>query len=376
MTTSSGITCRPIVAASAALAASLFTLPAVAANNNIANGVHTQFCQVNWSSRSVLKSDILINPGPWGNYTSDVANGYSNNGFLEAVGYDVGVLRVDHWFGPPVQSVNNPTPDPAPANTSMFWRMPVGSNWTVQNAQAVVTLPSVTGIGNVNVSTAFAAWSFPSGYTAALPMPSVTTPVGGGATTFPLGTLTGNTGLFLNFNAPIATGWDRAQGVQASIVFTGAYIRGNPGDPATAPTCIYSTQASDESLGSVGPGGGTTGSVLANDQGSDGKPAVGGPGGNVVLTPGPTPVAGMSMNPNGTVTVAPNTEPGVYSFSYKICPAQDPAPAPAPDPSTCSTATASITVTAPPAPVPTLGGWAVLALAGLLAGLGLRRRAA
>ena len=160
-----------------------------------------------------------------------------------------------------------------------------------------------------------------------------------------------------------------------SIVFTGTYIRGNPGDPATAPTCIYSTQASDESLGTFGEVGGTTGSVLANDQGSDGKPAVGGTGGNVVLTPGASPVAGMTMNPDGTVTVAPATKPGTYSFPYKICPAQDPAPAAAPAAATCSTANATITV-APPVPVPTLGGWALVLLGGLLAGLGLRRRAA
>ena len=330
MTTVNGSARRVIVAAGVVVVASVFSLPAAAMNDNVANGVHTQFCQVNWSSKSVLKSDILINPGAWSNYNSDVPGGYSNNGFMEAVGYDVGVLRVDHWFGPPVNPVNNPSPDPAPANTSLFWRIPVGTNWTVQNATAKVTLPTVSG--NYNVSPAsIAAWSFPSGYTGASPMPSVATPVSAGTQTFPLGTLNGKTGLFLNFNAPLATGWDRAQGVQASIAFTGTYIRGNPPGGTgtdTSPTCIYSTQASNESLGSIGPGGGTTpSSALGNDQGSDGKPAVAGVGGNVVLTPGPAPVAGMSMNPDGTVTVAPATKPGTYSFPYKLCPAQDPAPA-------------------------------------------------
>jgi len=372
MMTVNGSARRVIVAAGVVVVAGVFSLPAAAMNDNVANGVHTQFCQVNWSAQSVLKSDILSNPGTWSNYNSDIAGGYSNNGFMEAVGYDMGVLRVDHWFGPPVANTP-PTPDPAPANTSLFWRLPVGTNWTVQNATAQVTLPTVNG--NYNVSTAFAKWSFPIDYTGASPMPSVTTPVGAGTQTFPLGTLNGKTGLFLNFSAPLATGWDRAQGVLGSIVFTGTYIRGNPGDPATAPTCIYSTQASDESLGTFGEVGGTTGSVLANDQGSDGKPAVGGTGGNVVLTPGASPVAGMTMNPDGTVTVAPATKPGTYSFPYKICPAQDPAPAAAPAAATCSTANATITV-APPVPVPTLGGWALVLLGGLLAGLGLRRRAA
>lgn len=119
---------RVIVAAGVVVVAGVFSLPAAAMNDNVANGVHTQFCQVNWSAQSVLKSDILSNPGTWSNYNSDIAGGYSNNGFMEAVGYDMGVLRVDHWFGPPVANTPPPPipPRPIPACSGASRWAPTG----------------------------------------------------------------------------------------------------------------------------------------------------------------------------------------------------------------------------------------------------------
>ncbi|WP_162848095.1 DUF11 domain-containing protein [Litoreibacter halocynthiae] len=68
----------------------------------------------------------------------------------------------------------------------------------------------------------------------------------------------------------------------------------------------------------IGSVGGTTSSVLDNDTlaGSPATPT------NVTLTPGtaPTPTAGsLTMNPDGTITVAPGTTAGTYTYNYEIC---------------------------------------------------------
>ncbi|PJK13998.1 hypothetical protein CO613_08425 [Lysobacteraceae bacterium NML07-0707] len=88
--------------------------------------------------------------------------------------------------------------------------------------------------------------------------------------------------------------------------------------------------------------GGSTSSVITNDL-ADGQPAV--IGTNVTLTPGSvvTPPAdgGLTMNPDGTITVASGTTPGTYKYTYTICLANVP--------DICDTATATVVVT-PPAP--------------------------
>jgi len=89
-----------------------------------------------------------------------------------------------------------------------------------------------------------------------------------------------------------------------------------------------------------GVGGGVTGSVLGNDTlgGAAVNPA------DIVLTPGtaPVPPAGsLTMNPDGTITIAPNTEAGTYTYPYTICEALNP--------TNCDTAVATVTVSAQPA---------------------------
>ena len=64
--------------------------------------------------------------------------------------------------------------------------------------------------------------------------------------------------------------------------------------------------------------GGTTSSLTLNDT-LDGMPVViGAAPGNVVLS-GTTVPAGLTLNADGTVTIAPNTPPGNYILTYKIC---------------------------------------------------------
>ncbi len=86
--------------------------------------------------------------------------------------------------------------------------------------------------------------------------------------------------------------------------------------------------------------GGNTASVLGNDtlNGSILNPS------DVTLTPGtaPSPAAGsITMNADGTVTVAPGTTAGTYTYDYTICENLNP--------TNCDTATATIVVD--PAPI-------------------------
>ncbi len=88
-----------------------------------------------------------------------------------------------------------------------------------------------------------------------------------------------------------------------------------------------------------GVGGGSTASVLVNDtlNGVAVNPA------DVTLTPGiaPTPTSGsIVMNPDGTITIAPNTEAGTYQYPYTICEVLNP--------NNCDTAIATVIVSAQP----------------------------
>ncbi|WP_407492465.1 beta strand repeat-containing protein [Pseudooceanicola sp. MF1-13] len=88
-----------------------------------------------------------------------------------------------------------------------------------------------------------------------------------------------------------------------------------------------------------GTNGGTMPSVLTNDtlNGAAVNPA------NITLTPGtpPSPTVGsITMNPDGTITIAAGTTAGSYPFSYTICDVVNPA--------NCSTTTVTIVVDAAP----------------------------
>lgn len=114
--------------------------------------------------------------------------------------------------------------------------------------------------------------------------------------------------------------------------------------------------------------GATTASVVVNDT-ANGTAAV--VGTNVTVTPGTAPVpaqGAITMADDGTITIAPGTTPGTYSYPYQIC------ALPALAPPVCASALAAITVVAQPTAVPTLGLWALLVLScGLLLGYGARR---
>jgi len=83
-----------------------------------------------------------------------------------------------------------------------------------------------------------------------------------------------------------------------------------------------------------GAAGGNTASVLVNDT-LNGNPAA---LANVSLAPGVSPNPGLTMNANGTITIAPGTAAGTYIYPYTICEQLNPA--------NCDTANATVTVTA------------------------------
>ena len=84
--------------------------------------------------------------------------------------------------------------------------------------------------------------------------------------------------------------------------------------------------------------GGSTPALTSNDL-LDGNPVVIGTApGNVTLS-GVTVPTGMTLNANGTVTIAPHTAAGNYSLTYKICEVTNP--------TNCSTTTSIIVVAAP-----------------------------
>jgi hypothetical protein len=96
-----------------------------------------------------------------------------------------------------------------------------------------------------------------------------------------------------------------------------------------------------------GLSGGTTTSLTANDTLDENPVVIGTAAGNVTLTEVSAP-AGLTLNANGTVTVAPNTPAGSYSLTYKICEVTNP--------TNCDSVVSTIVVSASasePTPKPT-----------------------
>ena len=90
-------------------------------------------------------------------------------------------------------------------------------------------------------------------------------------------------------------------------------------DVATVTVNIYSPttiEANDDVATVSSTTGGTTSSVLTNDKlNGIPNPSVS----SVTLTWTTATPTGFTLNPNGTITIAPNTPAGTYTISYKIC---------------------------------------------------------
>ena len=125
----------------------------------------------------------------------------------------------------------------------------------------------------------------------------------------------------------------------ATITYTVTGIGGCANATATRTVTICTTPidavADDYSATLVnGTEGGTLPSVLTNDtlNGQPVKPT------DVTLT-GVTVPTGMTLNPDGTITIAPGTTPGTYPLTYTICEILNP--------TNCNTVTSTIVVVVP-----------------------------
>ncbi|MCH7415919.1 hypothetical protein MM213_20630, partial [Belliella sp. R4-6] len=112
----------------------------------------------------------------------------------------------------------------------------------------------------------------------------------------------------------------------------------NPDNCATATVTVTVEpaviEANENGFGPInGTDGGTTPSVLGNDtlNGDPVDPA------DVTLTVVSSDPE-LTLNPDGTITVAPNTPAGEYTLEYRVCDVMNP--------DNCSTATVTVTVTA------------------------------
>jgi len=92
-----------------------------------------------------------------------------------------------------------------------------------------------------------------------------------------------------------------------------------------------------------GTTGGTTTSLTSNDTLGGSAVVIGTAPGNVTLT-GLSVPAGLSLNANGTVTIAANTPAGNYSLTYKICEVSNTA--------NCDSVTSTIVISVPVPPTP------------------------
>jgi len=201
---------------------------------------------------------------------------------------------------------------------------------TVQNTGNAATSAAATVSDPIPAGLAIGA--LPAGCTAAGQNLSCTIPAGLAV------------GASASFTIPVTPMAPAVPGVTNTAAVSGG---GDTDCPAavrctsTVTTPVQSTiDASDDSFGvPSGASGGTTPSVIVNDS-TNGTPAV--IGTNVTLTPGTSPNPGLTMNPDGTVTVAPGTPAGSYTYPYTIC------TLPATTPATCDTANAVVTVGAAP----------------------------
>ena len=147
------------------------------------------------------------------------------------------------------------------------------------------------------------------------------------------GACTSGAGLFLSGRL-LSTGG--AATTYAGIVYN------NPvcvtSTPLDAPIIIAVTDTTTAVNGLTG--GTTSTSLTSNDTLNGAQVVIGSVPGNITLS-GVTVPTGLTLNANGTVTVAPNTPAGNYSVTYKICEVSNP--------TNCSSVTSIIVVSAPAA---------------------------
>ncbi|WP_207784951.1 gliding motility-associated C-terminal domain-containing protein [Flavobacterium sp. HTF] len=148
------------------------------------------------------------------------------------------------------------------------------------------------------------------------------------------------TGLTLNANGTVTVAANTASG-NYNIEYTICEIT-NPGNCDTVTSVVPVGAATIDAVTETttiinGNTGGTTASLTANDT-LNGNPVVIGTNPGQIKLTGVTVPTGLTLNANGTVTVAANTPAGNYNVEYTICEITNPG--------NCDTVTSVITVSA------------------------------
>jgi hypothetical protein len=106
-------------------------------------------------------------------------------------------------------------------------------------------------------------------------------------------------------------------------------------NPPQTPVIMAVTETTAAINGNTG---GSTPALTTNDTLNGNPVVIGTAPGNVILT-GVTVPQGLTLNPDGTVTIPPNTPAGEYPLTYKICEVSNP--------TNCDTVTSTIVVSTP-----------------------------
>ncbi|PTX06252.1 gliding motility-associated-like protein [Capnocytophaga leadbetteri] len=171
------------------------------------------------------------------------------------------------------------------------------SSTTGGTTSSVLTNDKLNGVPNPSISSVTLTWN-------------TATPTG--FTLNPNGTIT----IAPNTPAGTYTISYKICAVASSTVCDNANIVVTVTGTTTSTTTPTTIEANDDVATVSSTTGGTTSSVLTNDK-LNGVPS---PSiSSVTLTWNTATPTGFTLNPNGTITVAPNTPAGTYTISYKIC---------------------------------------------------------
>ncbi|MCL9807313.1 hypothetical protein NAT51_17410, partial [Flavobacterium amniphilum] len=197
-----------------------------------------------------------------------------------------------------VKTVSNPTPN-------------VGSNVTFTITASNAGPSNATGVTVNDV--------LPAGYTFVSATPSTGTWT---APNWSIGNLANGASATLTIVATV-----NASGPYANTAtITGTETDPTPGNNTSTATTspISIIDAVTETYGPIsGNTGGTTPTVVLNDTLNGNPVVIGTNPGQVTLTPVSVPT-GLTLNPDGTVTVAGNTPAGSYNVEYTICEVTNP----------------------------------------------------
>ncbi|WP_231121903.1 MULTISPECIES: gliding motility-associated C-terminal domain-containing protein [Capnocytophaga] len=189
------------------------------------------------------------------------------------------------------------------------------SSTTGGTTSSVLTNDKLNGVPNPSVSSVTLTWTTatPTGFTL---NPNGTITI---APNTPAGTYT------ISYKICAVTSTTVCDTANIVVTVTGTTTS------TTTPTTI---EANDDVATVSSTTGGTTSSVLTNDKlNGIPNPSVS----SVTLTWTMATPTGFTLNPNGTITVAPNTPAGTYTISYKICAVASP--------TVCDNANIVVTVT-------------------------------